>query len=65
MMKGGTIMKAQIANHHKVKKANRSGPFSIMRREIVKDKMALASLILLGLLILIVYGKSDRSHVVL
>jgi peptide/nickel transport system permease protein len=61
-------MKAQIANpnHHKVKNKS-SGSFSIMRREIVKDKMALASLVLLGLLLLVVYGGTfflDQEEIV-
>lgn len=53
-------MKAEIVNpnHIKVKKAKSSGAFSIMMREIVKDKMALGSLILLGLILVIVYGAS-------
>ncbi|MDP4162401.1 MAG: ABC transporter permease [Bacillota bacterium] len=62
-------MKVELAkpNPPKVKSAKSSGPFSIMWREIVKDKLALGSLILLGLILIIVYGASlllDQEKIV-
>ncbi|OIK08359.1 peptide ABC transporter permease [Bacillus sp. MUM 116] len=39
-------------------KKQKNGVFSILWREIVKDKLALGSLILLGLILIIVYGAS-------
>ena len=62
-------MKAEMTNvkQHKVKKTKSSGAFSIMRREIIKDKMALGSLILLGLLLIVVYGATfflDQEKIV-
>lgn len=51
-------MKAALnkINQHKMEKVKKSSAFSIMRREIVKDKMALGSLFVLGLLLIVVYG---------
>lgn len=60
-------MKTEIANpkqqninpsERKAKKQKGTGAFAIMRREIMKDKLALFSLILLGLILLVVYGAS-------
>jgi peptide/nickel transport system permease protein len=62
-------MKVEITKgtQQKVKKTKSTGAFSIMRREIVKDKMALGSLILLGLLLIVVYGATlflDQEKIV-
>lgn len=61
-------MKVEIAkNPPNVKNAKSSGAFSVMWREIVKDKLALGSLILLGLILIIVYGASlllDQEKIV-
>lgn len=53
-------MKVKIINpkQQKQKKEKKRGVFSILWREIVKDKLALASLMLLGLILIIVYGTS-------
>jgi len=53
-------MKVEIINpkQQKQKKEKKHGVFSILWREIVKDKLALASLMLLGLILIIVYGTS-------
>jgi len=63
-------MKAEAVNPSelKMKKSkNKNGAFSIMMREIVKDKIALFSLILLGVIIIIVYGAAlllDQEKIV-
>jgi peptide/nickel transport system permease protein len=68
-------MKTKIANPEqnistsgqKVQKQKRTGPMAIMWREIVKDKLALCSLILLGLILIVVYGASlflDQEKIV-
>ncbi|MDP4085129.1 MAG: ABC transporter permease [Bacillota bacterium] len=52
-------MKAEIVqtnNNFNIKKSKSSGAFSVMWREILKDKLALASLFILGLLLITVYG---------
>ncbi|MGG3469822.1 ABC transporter permease [Neobacillus pocheonensis] len=52
---------------HKVKKEKSSGAFSVMWREMVKDKKAIGSLILLGLILILVYGASlllDQEKIV-
>ncbi|NRD78426.1 ABC transporter permease [Bacillus sp. BRMEA1] len=53
-------MKAEISKpkRQKIKKAKKNGAFSILWREIVKDKLALGSLILLAFILIIVYGTS-------
>ncbi|WML49568.1 ABC transporter permease [Neobacillus sp. PS3-34] len=62
-------MKVEIAkpNTLEVKSTKSSGAFSIMWREIVKDKLAIGSLILLGIILIIVYGASlllDQEKIV-
>lgn len=55
------------SKEHKVMKAKSSGAFSVMWREMVKDKMAIGSLILLGLILVLVYGASlllDQEKIV-
>jgi peptide/nickel transport system permease protein len=47
------MKKTNLDNKKKIKKY---GALSIMKREIMKDKMALGSLILLGLLLIVIYG---------
>lgn len=51
-------MKAEIAqtNTFKEKKTKSSGALSVMWREILKDKLALGSIIILGLLLITVFG---------
>ena len=59
-------MKTKIANSEqnikpsgqKMQKQKGTGPIAIMWREIVKDKLALFSLIVLGLVLIVVYGAS-------
>jgi peptide/nickel transport system permease protein len=53
-------MRLEIENTNQFPAATSKSPsaFSIMRREIVKDKLALFSLILLGLLVIFVYTAS-------
>ncbi|MBI0579732.1 ABC transporter permease [Neobacillus cucumis] len=62
-------MKAEIVNPKQPKaiKKPKNGVFSILWREIVKDKLALGSLILLGLIVVGVYGASlllDQEKIV-
>ncbi|MDR7000808.1 ABC transporter permease [Neobacillus niacini] len=62
-------MKAEIVNpkQQNVIKKPKNGAFSILWREIVKDKLALGSLILLGLILIVVYGASlllDQEKIV-
>ena len=69
-------MKTEIANPNqqdinsgdkKMKRPKGTGPLAIMWREIVKDKLALGSLILLGLVLVVVYGASlilDQEKIV-
>ncbi|MBL4952390.1 ABC transporter permease [Neobacillus sp. YIM B02564] len=63
-------MKAELTDQKqpKVKKQKKQhGVLSIMWREIVKDKLALGALILLGLILIIVYGVSlllDQDKIV-
>jgi peptide/nickel transport system permease protein len=62
-------MKAELTKEkqYKVKKTKSSGAFSIMRREIVKDKLALGSIVVLGLLLIAVYGAAlllDQEKIV-
>ncbi len=52
-------MKAEIANPKlQTKKQRNVGLFSVMWREIVRDKLAIVSLILLAIILIIVYGAS-------
>jgi peptide/nickel transport system permease protein len=62
-------MKAELTNPKKVKvkKGKSTGALSIMLKEIVRDKLALGSLVLLVLILIIVYGASlllDQEKIV-
>lgn len=62
-------MKAEAINptEVKVKKAKKHSALSVMMREIVKDKLALVSLILLAIIVIIVYGAAillDQEKIV-
>jgi peptide/nickel transport system permease protein len=62
-------MKAELTNPNKikVKKEKSTGALSIMMKEIIRDKLALGSLVLLGLILITVYGASlllDQEKIV-
>ena len=63
---GDTMMKAELGDIH-AKNEKSPSSLSIMWRELVKDKLAFGSLILLSLILIVVYGASlllDQDEIV-
>lgn len=66
---GDVMMKAELGDPQSIQIQNEKSPssLSIMWRELVKDKLALGSLILLSLILIVVYGASlllDQDEIV-